>query len=128
VCPSLALAQAVDAAGGNSFVYYFDRVRDSPAAHRLGAYHGAELPYVFDTHDNWLRTDATDRRLTGEIMRYWASFARTGQPQDDDLPEWPAFDTGTAETMRLGDALQILPHPEHPLCAAMGAPARMPGP
>jgi para-nitrobenzyl esterase len=128
VCPSLALAQAVNAAGGNSFVYYFDRVRDDPAARRIGAYHGAEIPYVFDTHDNWLRTDAIDRRLTGEIMRFWASFARTGQPQDDDLPEWPPFNAGTAETMRLGDALGILPHPEHALCAAMGSPARVPEP
>lgn len=128
VCPSLALAQAVAAAGGSSFVYYFDRVRDSPAARRMGAYHGAELPYVFDTHDDWLQTDAIDRRLTAEIMQYWTSFARTGQPQDDDLPEWPAFAAGTAETMRLGDALRVLPHPERALCAAMGVPVRMHGP
>ena len=38
--------------GDTSFdvpVYRFDRIR--AGEHGIGAYHGAEIPYVFDTHD-----------------------------------------------------------------------------
>ena len=31
------------------------RVREGEKAKKYGAYHGAELPYVFDTHDDWLQ-------------------------------------------------------------------------
>ncbi|WP_439101236.1 carboxylesterase/lipase family protein, partial [Congregibacter sp.] len=68
-CPSMRFADAVVATGGRVFMYRFDRVRDGFEA--VGAYHGAELPYVFDTHDYWLPTSAVDRSLTHQLLEYW---------------------------------------------------------
>ncbi len=65
LCPAYLMARAVQRGGARAYVYRFTRVRPGPGGERLGAYHGAEIPYVFDTHDAWLATDPVDRRRTG---------------------------------------------------------------
>ena len=117
VCPSLELADAMHRRGANAYVYYFSRVRDSAFARELGAYHGAEIPYVFDKHDDWLPTDSIDRELTDTIMSYWVEFARTGDPNVDGLPDWPPWD-GT-EVLELGTEAQSTEHPERALCETL---------
>ena len=91
-CPTLRFADAVAAAGVPTWVYRFARVR--PGDHGLGAYHGAEIPYVFDTHDAWLPTDADDRALTRRMMDSWGNFARSGDPNGEALPAWPPWRAG----------------------------------
>ncbi|MEV4216009.1 carboxylesterase/lipase family protein [Micromonospora sp. NPDC049662] len=44
-----------------------------------GAYHCAELPYLFDV-DYAEAFTPTQRRLSGEMVRAWSDFARTGRP------------------------------------------------
>ena len=89
ICPSIALANGFAAGGAPTYVYRFDRIRTGD--HGIGAYHGAEIPYVFDTHDAWLPTDDIDRALTRRMMGYWQSFAATGDPNHDDAPVWPRW-------------------------------------
>ena len=79
-CPSLAVASAAHDAGGSAYVYRFDRMREGFDA--IGAYHGAELPYVFDTHDAWLPTNDVDLRITEALVSYWLGFLSDGQPSD----------------------------------------------
>ena len=88
-CPSIALATGFAVGGAPTYVYRFDRIRAGD--HGIGAYHGAEIPYVFDTHDAWLPTDDVDRELTRRMMGYWLSFAATGDPNHDDAPLWPRW-------------------------------------
>jgi para-nitrobenzyl esterase len=116
VCAGYQMAGAVQRAGGRAYVYRFDRVRPGPGGERLLAYHGAEIPYVFDTHDDWLATDDVDRRLTGTLIDYWSNFARTGDPNADGLPAWPAYDATDARVMALGDTTAPQPAPDHALC------------
>lgn len=128
VCPSLQLADAVTQAGGASYVYYFDRVRDGRAAQRIGAYHGAELPYVFDQHDAWLPTAGADRRLTRRMMQLWTSFARTGKPVADDTVPWPTHEAAGDQTMVLGNGARLIEHPERRLCEALSPDAQSAAP
>ena len=79
-CPSLAIASAAHNAGGSAYVYRFDRMREGFDA--IGAYHGAELPYVFDTHDAWLPTNDVDLRITEALVTYWLGFLSDGRPID----------------------------------------------
>ena len=57
VCPSLFMAEKLQHIGSKTWVYQFNRVRDDELAKKYGAFHGAELPYVFNTHDEWLPTN-----------------------------------------------------------------------
>ncbi|TNE61050.1 MAG: hypothetical protein EP335_17255 [Alphaproteobacteria bacterium] len=113
-CPALKLAARNSAAGGTSFVYEFTRVRMHGAA--LGAYHGAEIPYVFDTHDGWLPTGETDRTLTDTIMAYWVNFAKTGNPNGSGLPTWQAYGPTAGYLQELGTQVGQATDVPTPLC------------
>lgn len=60
-----------------------------------GAYHAGDLPYMFGnfTGDHYDPTepDETQRAVSQQMMRYWTNFARTGNPNGEGLPEWPAY-------------------------------------
>ncbi len=105
-CPSLTLAGHITAAGGTAYIYEFNRVRAGGG--KLKAYHGAEIPYVFGTHDTWLPTGETDRQLTETMMDYWVNFARTGDPNSSGLPTWPPFSARKPYIQSLGDTVSEL--------------------
>jgi para-nitrobenzyl esterase len=119
-CPSLALAQATHNAGGAAFVYRFDRVREGFDA--IGAYHGAELPYVFDTHDPWIPTDTVDRQITNALVDYWLAFLTNGSPNESqsgnaetDRTMWPTW-TQQQQALVVSDTVSSQTHPDAALC------------
>jgi len=115
-CPALQLAEGIASLSGRAWVYYFDRQRDGEMAATMGAYHGAELPYIFDRHDDWLPTSQTDRQLTDLMQRYWINFAATGNPNGDKVQSWPAYSGQSPVVMILGDSGDATAHPQEALC------------
>ena len=119
LCPSLALASALDNAGARVWVYRFDRVR--PGFQSIGAYHGAELPYMFDQHDEWLTTTEIDRRITDEMVAHWSAFVRHGDPASERAPPWPQWRADKRQIIRYGDTTTDGPHPDLAFCEALRA-------
>ena len=113
LCPARDVAAESVRAGNPTFVYLFTRVRPGP--HDLGAYHGAEIPYVFGTTDDWLATTPIDEHLSRTMSAYWVQFATHGNPNGPGLIAWPRFapDAGPFE---LGDRIGALPPDLHELC------------
>ncbi len=124
LCPSRYLAAKVTELGGRGWVYHFTRQRPGPAGEKLGAYHGTEIPYVFNTHDDWLPTEETDLELTDAVMDYWVQFARSGDPNLPGRPEWPIYNEHQSLVMELGDNIGAIDAHDKGLCKLLGPERR----
>ncbi len=70
------------------FLYQLPGIPDWKEIFRC--YHAAEIPFVF--HFMALPgLEDDDRLLADRIAGYWARFARTGDPNGDGAPVWPAY-------------------------------------
>ncbi len=129
VCPSKAMADTLQQKQQKVWRYLFTKHRYGQMSSAEGAYHGAELPYIFNTHADWLPTDVEDRLLSQRMMSYWVSFARDGDPNVEGDHVWPAhiaqIHTSRAlyrepEVLVLGSKLYTSNHPSDPLCRIDG--------
>ena len=118
LCPSQALATMLNAAGTDAWMYYFTRIREDEGGVKLRAYHGAEYPYVFNSHDSYMSTAGADIKLTGVMQGYWTTFAATGNPNSATVPYWPPFESPGFRVQELGDSVLSIAAPEPELCAA----------
>ena len=118
-CSGYTMAAAVNRGGKQAWLYHFTRVREGAGGQTLLAYHGSEIPYVFDTHDAWLPTTDKDHALTQTMMRYWLNFAKMGNPNSDGLPTWPVFAGPNPQLQQLDVLVAPKPAPEQALCTAL---------
>ncbi len=91
------------------YLYLYDHVEPGPESTRWGAFHGSELPYVFDTLDAAPDRPYTplDRQVAHRMGGYWVNFVNTGNPNGPGLPHWPAFDAAAPAVMEIGDRYAI---------------------
>lgn len=118
-CSGYTIGAAVNRGQKQAWLYHFTRVREGKGGKTLLAYHGAEIPYVFDTHDAWLPTTAADRKLTKTMMRYWLNFATNSNPNGSGLVTWPAFTEASPQLQNLDIVVGTKSAPDHALCVAL---------
>ena len=99
LCPSVFIARSLSKNRNNVYQYHFTRMREG--SEKILSYHGAEIPYVFNTHDEWLPTNEDDTQLTEAMMEYWIEFAKKGTPNSINNPTWKEF--GTEESYLILD-------------------------
>ncbi len=106
-------ARMMETVSSPAYLYFFSRVPPAPDADQYGAYHTAEIPYVFDNfgvsphpYANRDYTD-TDRRLSEVLASYWVNMAATGNPNSEGLPAWPAYDPEADAALHLGDTIAV---------------------
>ncbi|WP_043664523.1 carboxylesterase/lipase family protein [Streptomyces xylophagus] len=111
--------QFEDTAGSRSSVhtYFWTRV---PPGHDAtnpvvgtgtsGAFDGADVYYLlgflYNTDRPWA---SRDYDIADTAASYVANFVATGNPNGGSLTTWPVLDTGTPQTMELGDHFATLP-------------------
>jgi para-nitrobenzyl esterase len=107
-CGAYSMAQATTKAGEKSYLYHFTYV-DPGKRSRLGAHHGEELFFLSDSFPaDWKHTNE-DRHLGVLLRLYWAEFAKTGDPNFDGAPQWPAFDSNSREYFEIGAHVGLRP-------------------
>lgn len=87
--------------GASVYMYMFNW--ESPVLDgMLRSTHCMEIPFVFNNavrHASMTGGGAGAVRLASRMSAAWASFARTGKPQSDGLPEWDPFEPERRATM-----------------------------
>ena len=90
------------------YFYHFNRVPPSPRQ-TAGAFHAAEIPFVHGSKVPILPLTEEDNALVKIMGDYWTGFAKTGDPNGGDNPDWPRFSPDEQEWMLLGP--QVGPKP-----------------
>jgi len=85
---SYRFAKALTGAGTPVWVYRYKYQNGG----QFGARHGDELHYIWsaakilESND-----DAAKKQLAQSFHSAWAAFIKTGDPNDDNIPEWPKY-------------------------------------
>jgi len=87
-----------------TWMYHFSHLPQPVRDPKRGVSHASELSYVFGTIP--AAADKTSHELSDYMVRYWAQFAKTGDPNGPDLPPWPAFQKGSEAYLELGDPVR----------------------
>ncbi|MBP6210468.1 MAG: carboxylesterase family protein [Anaerolineales bacterium] len=104
----------------NTYYYRFNypiNLPEQPCQDRRSP-HGAELPFVFGSVNTQAGFDfigkprdeqdnAARNALMHQSILVWTNFARTGDPNGGDMPEWTVFDPDTQPTMVFEEEMHI---------------------
>lgn len=106
VCPLAQLAGRLAARGARVYAYLFEH-RASTLSWPLwmGVPHGYEIEFVFGLPlKPGLNYTSEEKALARRMMRYWANFARTGNPNSPPDPsgsQWPRYSGDTQQYVSL---------------------------
>jgi len=92
-----------------AYLYHFDW-RTPAFEGRPGAFHGAEIPFVFNNVDRCsIMTGGGPEAhaLSARMCDAWVRFARTGNPNHAGLPEWRPCSADSAPTMIFDDVCAL---------------------
>ena len=106
--PSLLIADRKAAQAAPVFVYLF--TWETPVlGGRLKSPHALEIPFVFETLPSAPFTGNYPARfaLADKMSRTWIAFARSGNPNNDAIPNWPAHSTESRPTMIFDERCRV---------------------
>lgn len=105
------LAKTMAGRGNRTWRYVF--TRRYPGQCDGGPFHGQEVAYVFGNLETRLWADRpvppsneADRHLSRVMLRAWLAFAKTGDPNNADIPNWDCFDPLQDNFLEFGDTVQ----------------------
>ena len=107
--PTRSFARLMSARGAPTYVYMFSRVGDDSANRKRGAYHSAEITFVFGRPrplQPSAGSTAYDSTVAEAMSDYWVAFATSGdpngQPTAGKWPRWPLYRLATDALLEIG--------------------------
>ncbi|NWI43982.1 CHLE Cholinesterase, partial [Picathartes gymnocephalus] len=95
ICPVLEFTSSFAQLGHRVFLYFFEhRSSKLPWPEWMGVMHGYEIEFVFGLPlERRVNYTKAEELLSRSMMRYWATFAKTGAPNGTltNGITWPAF-------------------------------------
>ncbi len=113
-----ALAIFAAKAGEPAYIYHFAYVAEAQRGKTDGVGHGGEVPFVFGLHGlkrfplfaARLARKMTDkdRAVIAMTQSYWTNFAKTGNPNGANLPQWPTVTPSENHTLVVNDTTEAV--------------------
>ena len=132
--PTRAFARLISARGVPTYVYMFSRVGEDSANRARGAYHSAEITFVFGRpHPLQPSAGSTayDPTVADAMSDYWVSFATTGDPNSGPSagkwPRWPRYESATDALLEIGPEIKPRTLVKRAVYDSLDAVARMHG-
>jgi para-nitrobenzyl esterase len=107
--PTRSFARFISARGAPTYMYIFSRVGDDSANRKRGAYHSAEITFVFGRpHPLQASAGSTpyDSTVAEAMSDYWVAFATSGNPNGPPTagkwPNWPRYSAATDALLEIG--------------------------
>ncbi|MBM4037291.1 MAG: carboxylesterase family protein [Planctomycetes bacterium] len=107
VAPARFLARAMAKCRSPAYLYHFTRVPPAERLKKLGAFHALEIGYIFGTIEGRPGFAEPDRALSATMRKGWTRFARTGDPNGEGLPRWPAYAREADQCLEFGDEVKV---------------------
>ena len=99
---------------GGAPVYMYLFTWESPVMDgRMRSTHCMDIPFVFantDRHASMTGGTVQARELGRKMSTAWLNFARTGNPNGDGVPYWPAYNLENGATMIFDNNCRIVNH------------------
>uniref|UniRef100_A0A8D0GXD4 Carboxylic ester hydrolase n=1 Tax=Sphenodon punctatus TaxID=8508 RepID=A0A8D0GXD4_SPHPU len=108
ICPVMEFTKHFVEGGNNAFFYFFEH-RSSKLAlpEWMGVMHGYEIEFVFGLPlERRVNYTKPEEILSRSILRYWASFAKSGTPNGTQIngTRWPIFTSTEQKYLTLSTA------------------------
>lgn len=99
---SQVYGDALSERGNNVFLYEYAYTTDFLEGKALGAHHGMELEFVFDTLSSHLQ-DQTSERVKEDIHQMWLNFIVDGDPNGDGKSgiHWPLYNSDDKKFLKI---------------------------
>jgi para-nitrobenzyl esterase len=108
--PARLVARSMEQKKSKAYLYQFTRLPDTAMTRKLKVHHGVELAYVFGNMNKSEGYTDTDMRLSKQMMDYWVNFAKTGNPNGQGLPDWPAYKSKSDLNLEFSDTVRTNKH------------------
>ena len=109
--PSAIEQAMIKARQGGAPVYTYMFTWESPVLDGiLRSTHCMEIPFVFnnaDIHASMTGGGKDALELAEKMSQAWINFARTGDPNTEDLPQWPAYNCSEGAAMIFNDDCEV---------------------
>lgn len=102
--PAFYYASLHSRKNAGTFLYHFNQVPPS-SKQTAGAYHAAEIGYVFDIKSPVFPKSKSGKQLAAIMSQTWTQFAKSGNPNKASLPIWDAFKNELPSWMIYGEYL-----------------------
>jgi para-nitrobenzyl esterase len=123
--PAIRFTEAQQRHNPNTYMYLFT-MKLLGKEEKYGALHGMETNFVFGNlfeevtnptgnkdpfaELNPIRSQLTEK-LSSNLMNVWVNFARTGNPNHEDIPEWKTYELKNRFTMKFDAVCELISNP-----------------